>query len=46
MDEEFRDDLDCYRTWEAYIALLRERWLAGEPLPPGPWYKPPREEAE
>jgi hypothetical protein len=42
-DEDFRDDLDSYRSWEAFIEYLRERWLAGEPIPQGPWYKPPRE---
>jgi hypothetical protein len=43
-DEEFRDDLDSYRSWEAFIAYCRARWLAGEPLPAGSaWYKPPRE---
>jgi hypothetical protein len=42
--EEFNDDLDSYRSWEAFIAEMRRRWLAGEPIPPGPWYKPPRDE--
>lgn len=40
--EDFTDDLDSYRSWEAFIAYLRQRWLAGEEISPGPWYKPPR----
>ena len=45
-DEDFTDDVDSYRSWEACIAYLRQRWLAGEPIFPGPWYKPPRDRQE
>jgi hypothetical protein len=45
-DDDFSDDLDSYRSWEAFIAYCRAQWLAGEPLSPGPWHKPPREDGE
>jgi len=45
MTGDFDPMLDCYRSWEAFIAWLRARWLAGEPISDGPWAKPPIEKA-
>jgi hypothetical protein len=37
-DGEFDPMLDCHRSWEAYIALCRERFeTAGEYPSVGPW---------
>lgn len=46
MTDDFDPMLDSLLSWEAGIAELRRRWLAGEPISPGPWYKPPRETEE
>lgn len=38
---EFDDALDCYRSWEEYIKLCRERLVSTGQYPPsGPWQKP------
>ena len=41
--DDFDPMLDCYRSWEAFIAWLRARWLADEPISDGPWKKRPVE---
>ena len=43
MLSQAEEDADSYGSWEAFIAEMRRRWLAGEPISPGPWYKPPRD---
>lgn len=43
-EREYDPMLDCYLSWEAFIAHLRQRWLAGEPIT-GPWAKHLEEES-
>jgi hypothetical protein len=43
--DEFDPMLDCYLSWEAYIAHCRERLeTTGEYPPAGPWRKSERQE--
>lgn len=42
-DPDFDPMLDCYLSWEAFIAWLRQRLLAGEAIGPGPWQPKPKD---
>jgi hypothetical protein len=44
-NQDFDPMLDSYLSWEAFIAEMRRRWLAGEDTRPGPWYKSRRQQS-
>ena len=42
-EPEYDPMLDSYLSWRSFIEILRQRWLAGQPIE-GPWAKRPEKE--